>query len=371
MTRSRTFALSLFATLSFVIVASSLPAHGQIANATNDAAADGSEQPHVPATRTIVKFNVPGAGTSSGQGTLPFGILDDGAILGEYIDSNGVYHGFLRSPAGTITTFDAPGAGTGSGQGTFPFGINSALTIVGYYPDASGVNHGFLRSSSGIFTTLDDPGAGTGSGQGTVTVDINTSGQIAGNYTDSNGVLHGLVRSPSGTYTTFDAPGAGTGSGQGTGTAGETGLTDTGAIAGNYIDAGGVYHAFLRSPGGTFSTFDPLGSVKTYVIGLSSKAAVAGFYFDSTGLFHGFLRTLNGTITSYDAPNAASTSANNISPGGQSRATIMIRTLQPTVMCDPPTGRSLNSASRARESAAGRAQSPPMLTRPDRSPATI
>jgi hypothetical protein len=63
-TRYRFFSLSVFVALAFVIVASSFV---------------GAEE---PATRTIVKFNVPGAGTSSGQGTQPFAILADGSILG-------------------------------------------------------------------------------------------------------------------------------------------------------------------------------------------------------------------------------------------------------------------------------------------------
>src|ERR1022692_1384289 len=136
-----------------------------------------TSQAQLPATHKIIKVNVPGAGTSSGQGTVPFGILDEGSILGWYIDSSNVHHGFLRSPAGAITTFDAPGAGTGSGQGTFPQGINSALVIVGTYVDTSGVYHGFLRSSGGTFKTLHAPGAGTGSGQGTEAGDINTKGE--------------------------------------------------------------------------------------------------------------------------------------------------------------------------------------------------
>ena len=124
MTRSRFLSLSMLATLAFVIAASSFPAHAQ----------------RVPASHTIIKFNVSGAGTGSGQGTIPFGIVADGSILGEYIDSSNVYHGFLRSAAGVITAFDAPGAGPG--QSTFPGGINSALVIVGTYMDSSGVAHG-------------------------------------------------------------------------------------------------------------------------------------------------------------------------------------------------------------------------------------
>ena len=40
--------------------------------------------------------------------------------------------------AATFTTFDVPGAGTGSGQGTLATSINPAGVITGYYLDASG-----------------------------------------------------------------------------------------------------------------------------------------------------------------------------------------------------------------------------------------
>jgi len=94
---------------------------------------------------TIVTFDVPGAGTSPGQGTQPSYFSPERVIIGWYIDANLVYHGFLRAPNGTITTFDAPGAGTGEYQGTYPDGINPAEVITGWYIDASGVLHGFMR----------------------------------------------------------------------------------------------------------------------------------------------------------------------------------------------------------------------------------
>jgi hypothetical protein len=46
----------------------------------------------------------------------------------------------------TITTFDVPGAGTGPGQGTVPIANNPANLITGYFIDTNGVNHGFLRT---------------------------------------------------------------------------------------------------------------------------------------------------------------------------------------------------------------------------------
>src|SRR5450759_772632 len=113
----------------------------------------------------IVTFDAPGAGTGAGQGTYAYEIMDAGAILGDYIDANGVYRGFLRTPDGHITEFDAPGAGTGAGQGTQPAyvsGMNPAGAVSGWYFDANGVYHGFLRTSDGTITEFDAPGAGQG-----------------------------------------------------------------------------------------------------------------------------------------------------------------------------------------------------------------
>ena len=94
----------------------------------------------------MITFDVSAAGTGSGQGWLAEGINPSGEITGEYIDSNAVAHGFVRSRSGAITTFDAPGAGTGSGQGTMPLTNNPAGSVTGSEIDASGVSHGFLRT---------------------------------------------------------------------------------------------------------------------------------------------------------------------------------------------------------------------------------
>ena len=97
----------------------------------------------------MTTFDVPGAGTRPGQGTLPTGSLGvnpAGEITGSYVDANNFNHGFLRTKHGAIITFDAPNAGTGAGQGTSPLGINREGAITGYYIDANNVGHGFLRS---------------------------------------------------------------------------------------------------------------------------------------------------------------------------------------------------------------------------------
>lgn len=145
-------------------------------------------------------FDVPGAGTGSYQGTgcpgcfLGFNQL--GAIAGIYSDANSLNHGFLRSPDGTITTFDAPGAGTNSGQGTGCFSdcsvsLNNWGAITGTYIDANGNYHGYLRSPRGRIVTVDPVGSIYTSPSG-----INDAGAVTGTYVDANDVYHGFVRIP-------------------------------------------------------------------------------------------------------------------------------------------------------------------------------
>jgi hypothetical protein len=143
----------------------------------------------------IITFDAPGAGTSAGQGTFAFNIVQGGWISGNYIDADGAYHGFLRAPEGAITKFDVPGEGTGAGQGTVEVkGMTPALEIVGTIQDADNVWHGFLRTPRGKVTTFDAPGAGTGTWQGTQPMTISPEGAITGYYTDKEYVVHGFVR---------------------------------------------------------------------------------------------------------------------------------------------------------------------------------
>jgi len=141
---------------------------------------------------------------------------------------------------GKIITFNAPGAGTGSGQGTVPIGPNVWGSIVGFYFDTNSVTHGFLRATDGTFTTFDPTGSTC-----TTSGNLNDFGVIGGYYSDSSGVSHGFLRAPDGNITTFNVKGAGTGSGQGTFTDASNQWCE---ITGWYIDANGVYHGFLRLP---------------------------------------------------------------------------------------------------------------------------
>jgi len=144
-------------------------------------------------------------------GTLPTSIDTAGDIAGTYTDINGARHSFVRLANGVITSFDPPGTDSspcpftgntvvicGSGASA----INDAGEIVGVYIDTNNIGHGFLRAANGSITSFDAPGAGTGSYQGTAAFAINAAGTIAGIYLDANSVLHGFVGNAPPTATT-------------------------------------------------------------------------------------------------------------------------------------------------------------------------
>ena len=105
--------------------------------------------------------------------------------------------------------------------------------------------------------TFDAPGADTTPGDynGTYPSGINALGVIAGSYQSTDTVFHGFLRSPGGKFTTFQAPGADTTAGSYNGTS-PSAINDLGVITGSYYDASGFSHGFLRSPDGKFTSFD-------------------------------------------------------------------------------------------------------------------
>jgi hypothetical protein len=282
----------------------------------------------IPARSGIITFDAPGAIPVSGSfdGTFPSSINNGGTITGIYVDANTLYHGFLRSPGGEFTTLDAPGVGTSVGTRfrapVFPATVNIKTrsintndrgAITGNYIDSNNVSHGFLRSPEGEFITLDAPGASSAAGSfdGTFPSGINNSGTITGNFIDSKDLNHGFLRSPRGEFITFDAPGAKSVAAAGYGTVPES-INDAGAITGHYIDVRNATRGFVRSPGGKFTTFDAPGASSSAAFGygtlpesINDAGAIAGHYGDANGLYHGFLRIPGGEFTTFDAPGAA------------------------------------------------------------------
>src|SRR5262249_46179105 len=93
-------------------------------------------------------------------------------------------HGFLRTPAGAYETIDVPDA-----LATIANGINENGTIVGEFTDLDGVTHGFVLEGNAVFRTVDFPDA-TATG---IRAIERRSDDLSGSYLDSGGNDHGFV----------------------------------------------------------------------------------------------------------------------------------------------------------------------------------
>jgi hypothetical protein len=181
----------------------------------------------------------------------------------------------VRDPSGAITSFDVPNS-----IQTLPRAINGAGAIVGNYLDANDVNHGFLRDPSGSITSIDDPER-----RGPNPWSINSRGTMVGVFSTS-GLFPAFIRSVDGAFTLFGVPGDGR-------INSNTEINAVGIVSGDYQDASSVFHGFVRTPNGTVTSFDVLGSDNTFAVDINDFGVIAGIY--TTGnTTSGFLRVPSG-----------------------------------------------------------------------------
>ena len=206
-----------------------------------------------------------------------------GEMGGRYVDTDGVYHGFIVQN-GVFTKIDFP-----SSLGTAIWGINDNGDLVGRYADAQGItNHGFLFSN-GVFTTIDPPGTILTYAEG-----INSVGQIVGFFTDAKEHTHGFLLS-AGVYSTVDFPGSIF--------TNILKVDNAGAIVGYYDDSNGNEHGFLLQ-NGKFTSFDYPDAFLTDGYGINNGGQIVGAY-EATATSNplGF-EDINGTFTTIDFPAA-------------------------------------------------------------------
>jgi hypothetical protein len=224
-------------------------------------------------------------------------VNNNGVIVGFYVDTSGVDHGFTRIN-GNLSSVDVPGS-----IGTLLYGV-SLSHAVGWYTDSSGVTHGFSVTPAGKVTTIDPPGTTM-----TDAWSINSSGTVVGAYTDSSGVYHGFILS-NGKYTSFDAPG-------GSILTEITGINDEGAITGIFDDSTGVEHGFVQYKG-KFNQIDyPINGVAaTATDRINASGEIVGLYGTSTsGPFSGY-QAKNGVFTTITFPGSFETRTRGLNDKG-------------------------------------------------------
>jgi hypothetical protein len=304
----------------------------------------------------IIEFDVPGSAE-----TIPSGINSAGSTAGYYTDAQFVYHGFIRDLAGNLTTFDEPDAAQGVSLGTFSLAINDSGEIAGYYTPLSNPSsyQGFVRDALGNFTSfgvtgmltqmvfaLNDAGqtagcatqaaycSGDGGGsEGTIRdlsgavvtflpatattvfpASINSGGAVTGNYPDASGKIHGFVRSAAGAITEFDMPDY---QGPGVGTFPNS-INDNNEIVGRYYDVTLRARGFIRTAQGKLSRFDVPGTgIYTYPWAINSAGTIIGaFSGGSANYYQTFVRSAAGHITSFRAPRAGNQPGQGTVPSG-------------------------------------------------------
>jgi uncharacterized membrane protein len=252
--------------------------------------------------------------------TAVLGINRRGQMVGGYVDAEGTVRSFLLDD-GVFTPIEHPDAGAA----TIAFGLNDRSQVVGTYIDADGRGHGFLHDmgrgvrDEGVFTTIDHPDAGSEPGTGTAAFGINNRGRIVGDYIDAGGTAHGFVRDKGrgarrveGVFTTIDVPGAP-----------DTlvlAINNRDQIVGASIDGENTKRGFLLEED-EFTGIDHPDATSevrgggTALYGLNDRGQIVGQYSDSS--CHGFL--LDGdTFTTIDNPDALfATGAADINDRGQ------------------------------------------------------
>ena len=250
--------------------------------------ADGVPLTFVGNPLRLQELKVPGSVSTEG-----WNVNQDGSIVGHYDSPDGRRHGFIARPmqetiprpppdlSYTFESIDVPGVDFLAVTASSDF-FDYAGNMRG--PDAE--KDIAFTLIDGVFTTYEFPGS-----QGTYFYALGNNGIAAGHYRDSDGLFHGVILE-NGELRQYDFPGSV-----------ETeiyGYSDsTGALTGNFIDASGVRRGFS---GETIVEYP--GAPETYADFVSWTRHIVGSYVDAHGVYHAYMRSSVGRFLSIDLPNA-------------------------------------------------------------------
>ncbi len=151
------------------------------------------------------------------------GINDKGAVVGTYVDSAGVAHGFLKV-GNKVTNLNPPGAVSGTPVGPADGFINNAGVITIFATNSAGTDVSFTTANNGkTYKAFHGKGEGP---TGTAIHNINSKGDIVATVFDSAGNRHGILLHAGKQYS-FDDP-------NGAGSTRADGLNDKLGIVGRY-----------------------------------------------------------------------------------------------------------------------------------------
>ena len=226
----------------------------------------------------------------------------EGVIVGSYIDADGVYQAYVRTPDERFALLPLPK--TIDIEYLFLHGINDAGAFVLRLNFGRGPRT--LAGSFDAMQNLEFPGAVSTQGY-----NINQDGSVIGHYESPDGRIHGFIARPASgdrpvvapagttyTYESIDVPGVDY--------LEVTASSDFEDYAGNTRSPDGEKTVAFMLIDGVFTTYDFPGAQETRFYALGNNGQAAGHYKDSEGLYHGVILE-NGEMRQYDYPDAVQT----------------------------------------------------------------
>ncbi len=245
-------------------------------------------------------------------------VNSQGGMVGSYVNAEGIYQPYIRTPTGRFVSIDFPQAARL--EYFFVHGINDAQTMVARTK---------VKRSDVSLTyvgTFQDDGLKAFQVPDSVSTDgynINQDGSIVGHYDTPDGGRHGFIARPAGatvppvdtdpvvpptvfnyTFETIDVPGADF--------LAVTASSDFEDYAGYTLDPESGKEVAFTLIDGVFSTHDFPGSQKTHFYALGNDGRAAGHYQDSEGLYHGVILE-DGELRQFDFPGSVQTEIYGIS----------------------------------------------------------
>lgn len=238
-----------------------------------------------------------------GVQTYAQAINSSGGVVGYYIDTSGLAHGFVYR-RGVYTGVDIVDSSS-----TWIYGLNNSGEAVGAFHrtyTSFGITVGFTQVLNGAFTEFAAPTFLT------VGQAINNAGTVVGHAGT------GLPSSP--TYTAIERSAGGkiaalTVSGQSDTWA--TSINDSDVIAG-YASTGTAYTdpvVGFTQTGSSTQTFEYPGALQTYFTGISNSNEIVGYYANSDGTKNGFILA-NDVFTAFSDPSGIATFPQGVSKSG-------------------------------------------------------
>ena len=235
-----------------------------------------------------------------------------GGMVGSYVDEDGVFHPYIRTPTGRFISIDLPSASIL--EFFFVHGINDAGTIVARTKPKDDVPVTYVGTFREGLKDFKVPGSVSTEGY-----NINQDGSIVGHYDTEDGRRHGFIarlitetETPvpdepvpvtpqtefNYTFESINVPGVDF--------LELTASSDFEDYAGNTRSVDGKKTVGFTLIDGVFSIYDFPDSQNTFLYALGNNGQAAGHYEDSEGLFHGVVIE-NDELRQYDFPGAVQT----------------------------------------------------------------